>query len=164
MSDAFGQATVMTDKYDYQPGDAVIVTGSGWQPGETVSLHFDETPQVCTSDHDRSTIADASGNIYYNQFLINIKHLGVSFVLTATGQSSGLTAEVLFTDGGYQFAAAGLPSGTSVVVNYTISGSGGGTGTFNTASFSPPTTVGGSINNKDITVNSYTQLIIQRHL
>lgn len=30
VSAAFGQATVMTDKYDYQPGDAVIVTGSGW--------------------------------------------------------------------------------------------------------------------------------------
>ncbi|APA00693.1 MBG domain-containing protein [Flavobacterium commune] len=153
---AFSQATVTTDKDDYQPGDTVIVTGSGWQPGETVLLHFDETPQVCTSDHNRSTVADANGNIYYDQFLINIKHLGVSFVLTATGQSSGLSAEVLFTDGGYQFAAVGLPLSTSVIVNYTISGTGGGNGTFNTTSFIPPSTAGGSINNKAITANSYT--------
>ncbi|PJJ07689.1 hypothetical protein CLU83_0885 [Flavobacterium sp. 1] len=152
----FGQATVMTDKADYQPGDAVIVTGTGWQPGETVSLHFIETPQVCTSNHDRLTVADSNGNIYYNQFLINIKHLGVSFVLTAIGQSSNLSAEVLFTDAGYQFDAVGLPSSTSVVVNYTISGTGSGNGTFNTTSFIPPATAGNNNNNKTITVNSYT--------
>jgi hypothetical protein len=29
---AFAQATVTTDKDDYQPGDYVIVTGTGWTP------------------------------------------------------------------------------------------------------------------------------------
>ena len=30
-------ATVMTDQADYAPGTIVTITGSGWQPGETVT-------------------------------------------------------------------------------------------------------------------------------
>ena len=94
-------ATVSTDKDDYSPGQYVIVTGAGWVPGETVLFDFHETPKVCTSDHhERSTIAKADGTIYYDQFLINEKHLGVAFVLTATGQSSGMQAVTYFTDAG----------------------------------------------------------------
>ena len=29
-------ATVATDKPDYAPGQTVVITGSGWEPGETV--------------------------------------------------------------------------------------------------------------------------------
>src|SRR5687767_12912282 len=39
-------ATVMTDKRDYYPGDTVEITGSGWQPGETVTIVFDEIPDL----------------------------------------------------------------------------------------------------------------------
>src|SRR5687767_6131458 len=98
IASALGQATVMTDKPDYQPGDYVIVTGTGWEPGETVELDFEETPSVCPNGHLRYTVADDDGNILYDDFLINTYHLGVSFVLTATGQSSGLTAQTTFTD------------------------------------------------------------------
>ena len=35
-------ATVSTDKEDYAPGETVIVTGAGWEPGETVSMLFHE--------------------------------------------------------------------------------------------------------------------------
>jgi len=34
---AFAQ-TVSTDKPDYGVGETVIITGAGWQPGETVSM------------------------------------------------------------------------------------------------------------------------------
>ncbi|WP_185094339.1 MBG-2 domain-containing protein, partial [Cesiribacter andamanensis] len=114
--------TVTTDKDDYAPGEYVIVTGSGWTPGETVEFDFHETPRVCTSDHHyRSTVADENGDIYYDQYLINIKHLGVSFVLTATGQTSGSIATAYFTDANIHFRATGLPNGTdvSVIVIYT---------------------------------------------
>ena len=43
-----GQATVMTDLPDYAPGQYVVITGSGWLPGETVRFHFDETPVPAT--------------------------------------------------------------------------------------------------------------------
>src|SRR5687767_5049251 len=39
MNNSF-DATVQTDKPDYQPGDYVIITGSGWTPGESVSLNI----------------------------------------------------------------------------------------------------------------------------
>ncbi|MDI5889429.1 hypothetical protein QLS42_16340, partial [Flavobacterium sp. LB3P48] len=98
---AFGQATVTTDKDDYAPGEYVIITGTGWTPGETVTLHFDETPKpaTCLLPHDMTAVADSSGNIYNNQFLIKINHIGVAFLLTATGQISGLVATRNFTDG-----------------------------------------------------------------
>ncbi|KAA5548760.1 T9SS type A sorting domain-containing protein [Adhaeribacter rhizoryzae] len=151
---AFAQ-TVTTDKLDYQPGDIVKVTGTGWQPGETVQLHFDETPAVCANGHNRYAVADANGNIYNDQYLIEIRHLGVSFVLTATGQTSLLTAQTKFTDGGFQFAASGLPTGTSVTVNFTSGNSPG------TATFTPPLTAGSTAsNNTVITVNSFTPTFI----
>ncbi|MEP6553428.1 MAG: MBG domain-containing protein [Ferruginibacter sp.] len=137
-----GQATVTTDKDDYAPGEYVIITGTGWQPGETVSFHFDETPKpaACLLPHDMTVTADAGGNIYNNQFLINNTHLGVAFVLTATGQSSGLVATRNFTDANITVKATGLPSGTSLQVSYRLgSGSNVPTGTYtNTASFVPP--------------------------
>ncbi|WP_020477117.1 HYR domain-containing protein [Flavobacterium sp. ACAM 123] len=98
----FGQtiATVTTDKLDYYPGEYVIITGAGWQAGETVSFHFDETPKpaTCLLSHDIEVVADSQGNIYNNQFLIKENHLGVHFVLTATGLSSGLIALHEFDD------------------------------------------------------------------
>ena len=93
-------ATVQTDKPDYIPGDTVTITGSGWQPGETVTLTFEEipVPTTCMLPHDLTVVADASGNIYSRQFPIKPNHIGVTFILTATGLSSNLTAETIFTD------------------------------------------------------------------
>jgi len=71
---AFAQATLTSDKPDYQPGDTLRLSGSGWQPGETVSFHFVETPVVCVTPHDRTTIADADGNIFFDQFYFNELH------------------------------------------------------------------------------------------
>lgn len=109
--------TVTTDKDDYQPGQYVIVTGTGWEPGETVLLDFHETPQVCSTDsHERSTVAKEDGSIYYDQFLINTWHLGVAFELTATGQTSGSIAKAFFTDANIQYQATGVPTGTEITV------------------------------------------------
>jgi hypothetical protein len=66
--------------------------------GETVTLHFDETPTVCINGHNRTTVADANGDIFYDQFYFIDSHLGVTFLVTATGLSSGLTAQTTFTD------------------------------------------------------------------
>ncbi len=42
---ALGTATVQTDKQDYYAGETVVITGSGWQPGETVKLVISEDPK-----------------------------------------------------------------------------------------------------------------------
>ena len=93
--------TVVTDKPDYLPDDYVLVTGSGWLPGETVKLDFNETlfdpPLQQTITY--YTVADSEGNIRDIQYLIEMRHLGASFILKATGQTSGLTAQTTFTDG-----------------------------------------------------------------
>ena len=31
---------INTDKNDYSPGDRVIFTGGGWQPGDTLNVHL----------------------------------------------------------------------------------------------------------------------------
>ncbi|MFV8347939.1 IPT/TIG domain-containing protein, partial [Flavobacterium sp. ZB4P13] len=131
-SAAFGQlqATVTTDKDDYAPGEYVIITGTGWTPGETVTLHFDETPKpaTCLLSHDRTVVADAVGNIYYDLFLIKENHLGVAFVLTATGQTSGLQAFTNFTDAAEQVKPrAGTILGATAA---TIAGSSFSTGVY----------------------------------
>ena len=39
-------ATIKTDKDDYAPGELAVITGSGWQPNEEVTLVFQEDPAV----------------------------------------------------------------------------------------------------------------------
>src|SRR5262249_19223425 len=84
---------------DYQPGDVAYITGSGWQPGEVVDLLLQKS---CGCDPQAwSVTADADGNIA-TQYQVVDADLGVAFVLTATGESSGWIATTTFTD------AAGL--------------------------------------------------------
>jgi hypothetical protein len=91
-------ATVSTDKTDYLPGQHVSVTGKYWQPGETVKLTFTESPLIHPEQYI-NTVADASGNIYNADYLIQDHDLGQAFTLTAIGLSSGFNAVTLFTDG-----------------------------------------------------------------
>ncbi|THU31526.1 T9SS type A sorting domain-containing protein [Niastella caeni] len=96
---AFSQtiATVYTDKSDYQPGDVVIIEGDGWRPGEQVKLDIDHS----TVTHGNTVLyatADSTGHIKNDQFTIQSFHLGESFIVTATGLSSGFIAETTFTD------------------------------------------------------------------
>ncbi|MBP6180605.1 MBG domain-containing protein, partial [Flavobacterium sp.] len=123
---AFGQATVTTDKDDYAPGEYVIISGTGWTAGERVDFHFDETPKpvTCLNSHNLYAIADSDGNIYNNLFLIKENHLGVAFVLTATGQTSGSIATRNFTDANITVVASGLPAGASLKVSYRLGTSG----------------------------------------
>ena len=88
--------TITTDKLDYQPGDIVVVTGSGWQSEETVKLTFDEIPYNPPVTYYAT--ADDEGNIYNTQYVIEERHLGSTIALTAVGQTSGLTAQTIFTD------------------------------------------------------------------
>src|SRR5882724_4735237 len=90
-------ATVATDKADYAPGQTVVITGSGWEPGETVVLILHEEPQL-DPDLELTAFADANGDFTNTDFSVDVFDIGVTFTLTATGLSSGLTAETTFTD------------------------------------------------------------------
>ena len=92
-------ATVTTDKTDYQPGETVVISGSGWAAGETVSLTLTEDP----ARHAETTLsasADEYGNILNKEFSPTREHVGMTFTLTAVGQASSRTATATFTDGG----------------------------------------------------------------
>src|SRR5213595_1548492 len=128
-------ATVKTDKEDYAPGEVVTITGSGWQPGEAVTLELHED-----LDHDEdtdqtlTTTADSSGNILSREFAPDEHDLGVRFYLTATGQTSRLVAQTTFLDSpkvGSVTVGAQSPdpvtSGSSAAFTITVfRGSGGG--------------------------------------
>jgi hypothetical protein len=89
--------TVKTDAADYAPGTIVTITGSGWKPGETVSLSFVESPLDDT--HPTLTaIADGNGNIFNNQFSPDVHDINIRFYLSAVGSQSGLVAGNTFTD------------------------------------------------------------------
>ena len=87
-----------TDKTDYAPGETVIITGTGWLPGETVNLnvHRDNNNPPDTL---YTAVADANGNIQNSEMVVQESDLGNTFLLTATGQTSGYTAQTTFTDG-----------------------------------------------------------------
>src|SRR5262249_55988318 len=91
--------TVTTEKGDYQPGMTVKIMGSGWFPGETVSISIHEEPQPGDPDFLTSADADAGGNIVNQAFSVNNGDIGRTFTVTATSQS-GATKTATFTDGG----------------------------------------------------------------
>src|SRR5438034_382421 len=90
-------ATVATDKADYAPGENVVITGSGWEPGETVVLILHEDPQL-DPDLQLTAFADENGDFTNTDFSVDVFDIGVTFTLTATGSSSGLTEQLTFTD------------------------------------------------------------------
>ena len=156
---AAAQATVQTDKADYSPGETVIVTGSGWLPGETVSLTFDEYP-VQHEAHVLFAEADSLGSFRNEEYVIEDHDLGTTFTLSGVGETSGLTAQTTFTDSpkvgsvavGAQSGA--LCSGTEGSVTYTVTvnrGTGmGSSGNFTadlTTSLLPPGVAAGFIPN-----------------
>src|SRR5207302_4280292 len=78
-------------------GETVVMTGTGWQPGETVSLVMHEVPTF-HPDPTFTAVADANGGWILSEFVVQGHDVGVTFTLTGTGQSSGWTASTTFSD------------------------------------------------------------------
>ena len=92
--------TVKTDKPDYSPGETATITGTGFAPSETVKVVIEEVVDI---DNDSpitlnpAPVADAGGNFSVT-FPVNAADAHITFYLSATGQASGLTAGMTFTD------------------------------------------------------------------
>jgi hypothetical protein len=93
------RAFITTAQTDYKPGDAVVIFGTGWLPNEVVTLTIHEASGA-HADTLLTATADEYGNLLTMDFAPKTEHLGATFHLTATGQTSGRTAEAKFTDGG----------------------------------------------------------------
>jgi hypothetical protein len=90
--------TVTSDKTDYHPGETIFITGSGFQPGETVQLQLTRDPKTSPDTVLTPSVADTSGNFVNSSYVVLQTDLGVTFTLTATGQTSNLVAQTNFTD------------------------------------------------------------------
>src|SRR5262249_46410645 len=89
-------ATVTTDRGGYTPGEVVTMSGGGWAPGETVSLVVTAVPR--TAPFALTALAGAGGTFTSTDYAIPPEQVGRAYVLTATGESSGLVAEAGFLD------------------------------------------------------------------
>jgi Concanavalin A-like lectin/glucanases superfamily/PKD domain/Matrixin len=102
-------AELAADKADYQPGETAVLTGSGFQPGETVKLqvlHTDGKPNTGPA-HDPWYVTDGGagdldgqtdGNIRTTWFVDPVDSIDSTLQATATGLTSGQTAQATFTD------------------------------------------------------------------
>jgi hypothetical protein len=138
-SELFQYVAIGTDKPDYAPGTPVNISGSGWQPGEQVSVQIMTVPvDQHHIEFTGSGIADGAGSVTVTGFAVDQSHLGMKFILTATG--SQLQAQTTFTDGsgtptitfGFSPASGTLTAGgVPVTVTVTLTGpSGTPTGSF----------------------------------
>src|SRR5882724_5484593 len=94
----FNPAKIWTDKDDYQPDEPVILSGSGWKANENIYLYaVDNETQQWT--YEMTTPADANGEFVLSPyFIVELRHLGVQFHVTALGAQSTMQADVDFTD------------------------------------------------------------------
>jgi hypothetical protein len=156
-SELFQYVAIGTDKPDYAPGTPVNISGSGWQPGEQVSVQIMTVPvDQHHIEFTGSGVADGAGNVTITGFAVDQSHLGMKFILTAAG--SQLNAQTTFTDGSGTPTIAfsfNPPSGTAVVgqsvaVTVTLTGASGPP----TGNFTP--CLNGACNQGGSTTNSGT--------
>jgi hypothetical protein len=108
---------ITTDKTDYNPGETVIITGSGWEPHELVSFEI-KREGVFAANYQ--THANEFGNVYHREFVIGDEDLGATFTLRAAGSNSGNTAESRFTDGALSYSPANFNfAGATAVISGT---------------------------------------------
>lgn len=95
---------VTSDKPDYYPGEVVTLTGTGWKPGELVTMVMVVNP-LTHKDVTLTAIADANGNFKNSDYVVQQSDLGVTFHLAATGTTGDMAAPLSFTD------SIGTPTG-----------------------------------------------------
>ena len=115
-SELYGFPWIKTDALEYAPGSPVTITGGGFQPGETVTLHLQETPYF-DSHPDLTAVVQADGTFSNSQFSPDIHDLDITFYLTATGSASGYQAQTVFADASPSLKVTGLGTGNGGVTS-----------------------------------------------
>lgn len=100
LSNVLNSPTIATDKTDYPIGATVVITGTGWQAGEVVTLQVTDDLSPTDPNHEAhapwTVIADANGNVS-TTWTVDQDADGLVLTLTATGTISG-TVSTTFTD------------------------------------------------------------------
>src|SRR5437867_2189149 len=102
-SEVFFYPTLRSDKPDYAPGETVTLMGEGWRPNEQVAINIRESSG--DPDTNLTATAGATGAFSNSEFQTNPDRsdVGVRFLTTATGQTSGWTAQTVFKDASTDF-------------------------------------------------------------
>src|SRR5829696_3965418 len=109
--------TIQSDKDDYAPGKSVTLTGSNWQPGESVHISVNDD-QGKTWSRNVEVTADASGRIQY-QFQLPTSFVA-TYEVTTMGEQSGV-ATTSFTEGNVSFRSTS-PAPANWTADYTTHG------------------------------------------
>ena len=89
--------TIVSDQLDYAPGSQVTLAGANWQTDATVHIRVnDDAGQTWSRDVDVDVAADGT---IVDSFRLPLWFVA-TYSVTATGNQSGLTASMSFTDGG----------------------------------------------------------------
>ena len=113
--------SISTDKDDYQPGDTVHFTGSGWEAGDVLDIVLTDDPLT----HDPLTWSvnvGEDGMFHDTTYVVDEGDLDVKFTLVATSRATGRSLTVQFTDGNPGPPTAGAQSPNPA--------NGGGTATY----------------------------------
>src|ERR1041385_7212894 len=129
---------ISANQQDYYPGDTVVLTGAGWQPGETVEIVLVHSIPF-HSNNVLYAVADANGGFVNTDYVVQWQELGEYYICTATGQISNLNASIYFTDSpriGSVTITPGtnttcVPSGVNTTVSYTVQANRAANGTVN---------------------------------
>ncbi len=128
--------SVTTDKDDYPPGSTAIITGTDFQPGETIELqvlHTDDIPNT-GGGHDPWLVTDGGkddldgkvdGNFETTWYVNPDDSANSAFEVTATGLSLGEVATNTFTDTvstvTYENTATGnITNGTTLTKTFNV--------------------------------------------
>ena len=117
--------TITTDQPDYPPGSTVIITGSGFQAGESIQMqvkHYNTEGNNATAPEHQPwhIIADNLGNFTTSWYIpLDGDEIGATLIVLADGALSGLHAETFFTD-------ANIPITTNTLWSAITTGSGPG--------------------------------------
>jgi hypothetical protein len=90
-------ATISTDKVEYLPGDAPVISGSGWKPFEKITI----IRQEARLGHKRRilhAVADRRGHFTCTDLTAEDYQVWVTYTLNARGESSEQIAQTSYID------------------------------------------------------------------
>src|SRR5205823_312717 len=99
-AELYGFATVKTDAADYPPGSIVTITGTGWQPGETVTLTLVESPLIDTHTAPTPNNGPPQGTVSWSISPADGTFSSTPCTLATSGSSSKCTTTFTASSGG----------------------------------------------------------------
>ena len=111
-------SSITTDKLDYAPTETVLISGRGFELGETVSVKIHEDPHT-PQERGIDAVADGDGN-FTGEYLVQDYDLNMKFIAGARGLTSGQdSSDNIYgrAQPSYTFAGAGTGTVTSAQPN-----------------------------------------------